>query len=157
LDAFKPPRDRDAWAAILGFVYQVDLTIRRWLDLASDETLELECGEDIDLVSASSGFGDEEKGRRLEQVKHRQEPITLVSPPAVFAIACAVEHRAANPQLKLRFRFTTNARVAKERFSRHPSPGILVWEELRTGGNPGGKSGGKSGGVNPVSVRLFGG
>jgi hypothetical protein len=134
VDAFKPPRDRDAWAAILGFVYQVDLTIRRWLDLAPDEILELECGEDIDLVSASSGFGDAESGRQLEQVKHRQQPISLVSAPVVFSIACAVEHRAANPLVKLRFRFTTNARVAKERFSHYPIPGILVWEGLRTGG-----------------------
>ena len=86
MDAFKPPRDRDAWAAILGFVYQVDLTIRRWLDLASDETLELECGEDIDLVSASSGFGDEEKERWLEQVKHRQKPITLVTAPVLSSL-----------------------------------------------------------------------
>jgi hypothetical protein len=133
LDAFAPPRDRDAWAAILGFVYQVDLTIRRWLGLAPDEALELECGEDIDLVSGSSGFGNGESERRLEQVKHRQEPVTLVSAPAVFAIACVVEHRAANPQLKLQFRFTTNARVGKERFSHYPRPGILVWEEVRTG------------------------
>jgi hypothetical protein len=133
LDVFRPPRDRDAWAVILGFVYQVDLTIRRWLDLAPDEILELECGEDIDRVSASLNAGDGEDSRQLEQVKHRQAPITLVSAPAVFAIACAVEHRAANPHLKLRFRFTTNSRVTRERFSRHPTPGIMVWENLRGG------------------------
>jgi len=134
LDAFNPPRDRDAWAAIRGFVYQVDLTIRRWLDLAPDEALDLECGEDIDLVSAASVFGGNENERLLEQVKHRQEPITLVTGAAVSAIACAVEHRAANPQIRLRFRFTTNARVGKERFSRHSMPAILVWEAIRTNG-----------------------
>ncbi|MGO9597327.1 MAG: hypothetical protein ACLP7Q_04835 [Isosphaeraceae bacterium] len=134
MDAFNPPRGRDAWAAIRGFVYQVDLTIRRWLDLAPDEALDLECGEDIDLVSAASVFGGNENERLLEQVKHRQEPITLVTGAAVCAIACAVEHRAANPQIRLRFRFTTNARVGKERFSRHPMPAIQVWEAIRTNG-----------------------
>ena len=137
LDAFKPPRDRDAWAAIRGFVYQVDLSIRRWLDLAPGEALDLECGEDIDLVSAASVFGDQENDRLLEQVKHRQEPITLVTPQAVFALACAVEHLVANPQIRLRFRFTTNARVGKERFSHHQKPGLVVWEEIRTNGQEG--------------------
>jgi hypothetical protein len=134
LDAFNPPRNRDAWAAIRGFVYQVDLTIRRWLDLAPDEALDLECGEDIDLVSAASVFGGNENERLLEQVRLHQEPITLVTRRAVSAIACAVEHGAANPQIRLRFRYTTNARVGKERFSRHPMPAILVWEAIRTNG-----------------------
>jgi hypothetical protein len=133
LVAFNPPRDRDAWASIRGFVYQVDLTIRRWLDLASEEVLELERGEDIDLVSSSILAGGEESARLLEQVKHREQPVTLLSEPAVLAIACAVEHRKASPQLNLRFRFTTNARVGKERFSQHPRPGIEVWEDIRSG------------------------
>jgi tetratricopeptide (TPR) repeat protein len=133
LDAFNPPRDRDAWAAIRGFVYQVDLTIRRWLNLAADEILELERGEDIDLVSSSFLAGAEESARQLEQVKHREQPITLLSPAAIFAIACALEHRSANLHAKLRFRFTTNARVGKERFSHHPRPCIHVWEDIRSG------------------------
>lgn len=131
--AFNPPRDRDAWASIRGFVYQVDLTIRRWLDLAPEKVLELERGEDIDLVSSSILAEGEESSRLLEQVKHREQPVTLLSEPAVFAIACAIEHREANPQLTLRFRFTTNARVGKERFSQHPQPGIEAWEDIRSG------------------------
>lgn len=46
-------RDRDARAAVRGFVYQVDLTIDRWLHLQADQVLELERGEDIDLVTQS--------------------------------------------------------------------------------------------------------
>jgi hypothetical protein len=42
--------DRDGYATIAGFVLQVDLTLLRWLNLDDSETLELECGEDIDAV-----------------------------------------------------------------------------------------------------------
>ena len=34
-------QDRDAWAAIRGYVYQVDTMILRWLQLQADEALEL--------------------------------------------------------------------------------------------------------------------
>jgi hypothetical protein len=79
LAVFVPPRDRDACAAIRGFVYQVDLTIRRWLDLAPDEVLELKRGEDIDLVCSAILGGSDESSRLLEQVKHRAERVSLRS------------------------------------------------------------------------------
>jgi hypothetical protein len=41
---------RDASDVIAGFVYQIDLTIQRWLELKEDEILELERGEDLDLI-----------------------------------------------------------------------------------------------------------
>ena len=48
------PATRDAWGVIRGFVYRkVDLTILRWLGLVSNQSLELEKGEDIDLISQS--------------------------------------------------------------------------------------------------------
>jgi len=37
-------KNRDASPAIRGFVYQVDLTILRWLDLRTGQALELESG-----------------------------------------------------------------------------------------------------------------
>ena len=37
----------------VGYVYQVDTTILRWLQLQMDEALELACGEDIDLLGPS--------------------------------------------------------------------------------------------------------
>ena len=50
-DTFKLARtNRNAWPAIRGFVYQVDLSILRWLELGDDDALELECGEDIDKI-----------------------------------------------------------------------------------------------------------
>ncbi len=82
---FTTTRLRDAFGTIRGFVYQIDLTIDRWLSLRSSETLELERGEDIDTVVRAMQ-GDEESARLLEQIKYRDRTITLRSPEAVEAI-----------------------------------------------------------------------
>src|SRR5438067_2242221 len=60
-------RDRDAWAAIRGYVYQVDMTILRWLTLGCGEVLELECGEDVDLLAPMIAGGGQSIQRTLEQ------------------------------------------------------------------------------------------
>lgn len=128
-------RSRDAWPAIRGYVYQVDLTIERWLHLEDDEVLELERGEDIDLISRALGTAPDEQGRLLEQVKHRQRAVTLRSPSAQAALANAFIHQTANPGLKLVFRYATNARPGRERgvaFS-DGEAGITEWERLRRG------------------------
>ena len=128
---FVAPRNRDAWSTIRGFVYQADLTIERWLHLEPEQELQLECGEDIDTVSQYIQDGVEE--RLLEQVKHREENVTLKHESALAALANAVEHRRHNSEKRLLFRFTTNAHAGKERLSPFPgnSPGISVWERLR--------------------------
>ncbi|MEG4940748.1 hypothetical protein [Microcoleus sp. F4-D5] len=131
MSAFTPQPNRDASDTIRGYVYQVDLTIERWLSLQPGEFLELECGEDIDLISRSLS-GEEE--RRLEQVKNYNSSVTLWS--AVTAIANFVEHRKNNLQQRLKYIYTTTASVTRER----PSPkmlkkkeGIFVWEQIRQG------------------------
>src|SRR4051812_4157747 len=102
-------RDRDAYAAIRGFVYQVDLTVERWLDLDDGVHLELESGEDIDQVSRQLAGGEpREWDRLLEQVKHRIAPITLTSESVRAALANFHEHHRLNPVPRLRFRFSTN-------------------------------------------------
>jgi hypothetical protein len=128
---FVAPRNRDAWSTIRGFVYQADLTIERWLHLEPEKDLQLECGEDIDTVSQYIQDGAEE--RLLEQVKHREENVTLKHASVLAALANAVEHRQNNPEKRLLFRFTTNAHAGKERLSPFPgnSPGISAWERLR--------------------------
>lgn len=133
MSAFIIARDRDAWATLRGYVYQVDLTIERWLNLTPDQELQLECGEDIDLISRAHQAG-EDGSRLLEQVKHRDSSITLRSDAAVEAIANAVEHRAANPAARLLFRFTTNARAGRERLSPlRGTAAIEAWEQVRGG------------------------
>ena len=129
---FIPPRDRDAYATIRGYVYQVDTTILRWISMLDDEFLVLECGEDIDKVS-NAFFTNEKMDRILEQIKHRKSKLTLRSPECVEAIANFAQHRASNPDLNIRFLFTTTAFIGLER----PSPfkdklaAIEVWESLR--------------------------
>ena len=134
-------RSRDAWPAIRGYVYQVDLTVERWLRLGDDEVLELERGEDIDLVSRALAAAPDEQGRLLEQVKHRERPVTLRSQSARAALANAFTHRGANPGLKLVFRYATNASPGGERGAAFPdgAVGITVWERLRRGEVPDGR------------------
>ena len=74
---------RDASAAIAGYVYQVNVTVQRWLNLGANEHLELEAGEDIDIVRRARADDISEAERDVEQV-HRP-----ARPPA-----CAARKRA---------------------------------------------------------------
>ncbi len=62
-------RDRDAWATIRGYLYQVNVTILRWVTLAENQVLELERGEDIDVIAPAMWKGRAALHRVLEQVK----------------------------------------------------------------------------------------
>lgn len=134
--ALNIPRNRDAHAAIAGYVYQVDLTILRWIELREPELLELEAGEDIDKIGAAIADTTGELLRTLEQVKLRTSAITLRAPGAIEALANAAETRAANPGARIQFRFTTTASIGIERPSPWPErkkqPGISLWEALRS-------------------------
>ena len=116
---FRPPRNRDAAFIIRGYVYQVEVTMLRWVKLGENQILQLECGEDIDTVSRHLN-GDEH--RLLEQVGHRSGSLTLRSGKAVEAVANAVESLRHNPDQDLEFLFTTNASIGKERPSRLRQP-----------------------------------
>jgi len=127
------PKNRDAYAAILGFRYQVDWTIVRCCELPPNAHLELECGEDIDIVAGALSSADSAAERTLEQIKHLGKRLTLRSPECLAALSNCVSHRAANPEIDLRFRFCTNANIGIE----SPSPfvdqraAIEVWSELQ--------------------------
>ena len=68
---------RDASPTIAGFVFQVNVTILRWLELRDVEHLELECGEDIDTVKGVRDDGvdaeacrtDDRTGKRILERK----------------------------------------------------------------------------------------
>ncbi|MEX2376159.1 MAG: hypothetical protein WD942_11350 [Dehalococcoidia bacterium] len=132
---FLTSRDRDAWATIRGYVYQVDSTVDRWLDLLPGQVLELERGEDIDLVSLVAPSEPAEQQRVLEQIKHLETSITLRHGSVIASLANFVEHRTMNPDLDLYFRLSTNARIGRERLS--PLAGrklaLEVWEQVRAG------------------------
>ncbi|HEY4839868.1 MAG TPA: hypothetical protein VIH72_14730 [Candidatus Acidoferrales bacterium] len=121
---------RDAAAAIAGFVYQVDVTILRWLNLQQGELLELERGEDLDTVEVE---GNEPSGLRiLEQVKRRAAPLTLRSEDALTALANYCEHRAVNPGVRLRFKFVTTSYLGNEKNWVLGGSAIEFWQSLRT-------------------------
>jgi hypothetical protein len=76
-NVFREISDRDAWSSIRGYVYQVDHTISRWLDIKPQERIELERGEDYDMINLDSQGG--EVLRQLVQIKHREDNLTLNS------------------------------------------------------------------------------
>jgi hypothetical protein len=125
--------DRDAYATIAGFVLQVDLTVLRWLNLDDSELLELECGEDIDLVGTDIRSSISVGTRLFEQVKRHQANITLRSQAALEALANFAGHRAENPEWRLRFRLLTTAKIGREQQWQGDIEGIRMWEALRTG------------------------
>ncbi len=126
--SFRVLRDRDASPTIRGFVYQVDITLERWLRLQPGQTLVLECGEDIDVLGR-----EESPQRLLEQIKHRErQHLTLTSDEARSALANAYEHFTANSHLDLLVRYTTNCEVGRERAIPAGSPsGIVLWNQIR--------------------------
>lgn len=129
---FQPFKKRDASASIRGFVYQVEMTILRWLELVPGQLLELERGEDIDIVSCQGS--NVPAARILEQVKLHKGNVTLKSPQATYALACFYAHsRSGEAGAELRFRYVTNSEPGLERPSFCPDgiPGIRVWEMLR--------------------------
>lgn len=123
---------RDAWSAIRGFYYQIQLTVVRWLELGQHAVLYCECGEDIDHVSAA--LMDEStasESRLLEQIKTRRQ-LTLRSPEALAALTHFRVAVLSNPGLLLSFRFTTTALPGTERRPRFPTgSGINAWVAAR--------------------------
>lgn len=132
---FTPGRDQDASATIRGFVYQVELTILRWLGLGANQVLQLERGEDIDHITRAASANPAESARLLEQVKDVQRSLTLHAPGAVIAIGSFCAHRRANAGRDVRFRYTTTAPVGREKLSPLPKgvTGIAAWGQLRQG------------------------
>ncbi|WP_372947704.1 hypothetical protein [Mariniphaga sp.] len=113
MDVFKEIKNRDAWSVIRGFVYQVDTTILRWLSLVDNELLELEKGEDIDIITRD--IESNELTRELEQVKYRDTKITLNNDLSIELLFNFFLHRNNNPEHKLYFKFVTNTNYGIER------------------------------------------
>lgn len=127
--AFTPQPGRGAQPAIDGYVYQVVATVLAWLNLAEGQRLELEAGEDFDLVERESASEGADAARTVQQVHKRSRTITLRSPKTVSAIANFCAHRKINSDAVLRFRFLTTAKPGREKAWR--IPGIVTWESLR--------------------------
>ena len=153
---FVPLQNRDAWATIRGYVYQVDVTVQRWLELRAGEELQLECGEDIDIVQSIFLNPDNAQTRVLEQVKQREKSVTLKSSHALHAVVSFLEHKANNPTLGIKFRYLTNSRIGREYNSPMPDgePAIKVWEKIRKGSIPQERLGPALSGIRTVLSRA---
>jgi hypothetical protein len=127
--AFTPQPGRDAQPAIDGYVYQVVATVLAWLNLAEGQHLELEAGEDFDLVEREAASVAADASRTVQQVHRRSRTITLRSPKTVQAIANFCAHRKTNRDAVLKFRFLTTAKPGREKGWR--VPGIVTWEDIR--------------------------
>lgn len=132
-EEFQSDPNRDAWKAIKGFLYQIQITVLRWLDLDDNSILYCECGEDIYHVSnllEAPGFSE---SRLLEQIKARDR-ITLRSSESLAALTRYRGSVVANPTAPLLFRFTTTALPGKERGFAFPrGGGINAWTAARVG------------------------
>ena len=107
---------RDAYRTIAGFVFQVNSTIFHWLNLEPGTFLELESGEDIDIVRAEANDPDENIERMLIQLKQLSDgSLTLRNRDALKSVANFCGHREANPTWKLAFRFITTLPVGEEK------------------------------------------
>ena len=127
---FKEIKNRDAWSTIRGFVYQVDSTIVRWLKLEDNEILELEKGEDIDIITRD--LEQNEISRELEQIKYRESSISLNQEITLEILFNFFIHKSSNTSHKLLFRFVTNTGYTTERpaLFLNGKKGIEAWIEL---------------------------
>lgn len=122
----------DAFATIAGFVFQVNVTIQHWLKLGAGEYLELEAGEDIDLVRQEpddTGLDPEWLAIQLKQLSGTS--LTLKNPKALEAVANFCYHRQTYPEWNIRFRFMTTLAIGKEQAWAQTGTAILTWEDIR--------------------------
>ena len=127
---------RDAWAAIRGFLYQVRSTILRWLDLDQQTLLLCEYGEDIAHLRrvVDPTTKAELHEHLLEQIKHSEKHVTLRTLQVLEALANFYQAKVANPTLRLRLRYTTNATPGQEQGVNFPQglSGIEACRRIRT-------------------------
>jgi hypothetical protein len=127
----------DAYATIAGFVYQVNVTIQHWLKLGPGEHLELEAGEDIDIVRHEAGESETDPEWLTIQLKQLSgSPLTLRNPKALEAVANFCCHRRTYPDWNIKFRFMTTLGIGKEQAWRPPGSAILAWEDIRRDQGP---------------------
>jgi hypothetical protein len=125
---------RDAWKAIRGFYYQVELTVIRWLELQTDTILHCECGEDIDHIKQLLDTDEVMPPRLLEQIKTRDK-ITLTRHEAFTALSRFHDAVVKNPSLHILYRFSTTATPGREQGRQFPRglSGIAAWNSIRKG------------------------
>lgn len=133
---FNYNENRDAWATIRGYVYQVNLSIQRWISLPENNILYLESGEDMDEVIVTMNNSNEQDiERNLKQIKHKQSNLTLNDSSLKEALMNFLEHKITNRHHNLTFSFLTNAVITEEKTAivirnGKKYPALKVWKDI---------------------------
>jgi hypothetical protein len=115
---------RQAVSTLKGYAYQVWRTLLAWVTLPPETVLHIEGAEDFDVLRGEEGV--------TVQVKDLERNVTLASEDVVEAIIHFWEHRHANPETQLQFRFiTTAARGAERGASFGTEKGLDYWDRCR--------------------------
>ena len=112
---------RQAHAQLKGYRYQIWHSVDAWLDLADDDILYLEGAEDFDILSDNTVTAT--------QIKHTQRNITLKSQEVYDAINNFCELQTNNSDRRVKYRFLTTSKIAKEQGNPFGTdkPGIELW------------------------------
>lgn len=127
----QPDLERQATASIRGYGYQCYQTIKAWLHCGLNDEIRCEFAEDIDVVRRDMSGSISEA--ELNQVKHRQENVTLHSQAAVEVINNFFRHKYANTTLLVKIRLWTISDRGKERDVnwKFAPCGIDLWDRLK--------------------------
>jgi len=127
--------NRDAWATIKGFAYQIEVTIWDWLSLKDNQHLLLENGEDIDIITSNAHDSE----ALFEQVKDYEKSLTLNSESGKEALVNFYDHiiNHSKQQNNVKFKFITTQKVGKEKgFTSKvfPKYGVIqIWDTWQKG------------------------
>lgn len=118
---------RQAKAALRGYIYQIVRSIDIWLDLEDREELVLEGAEDFDRISDEQAV--------VGQVRETRGSgnITLRTAGVIDAINDFWTHRSRNPGFNIRYRYLTTSGIGMER-GRPFGPargGLHIWSRIR--------------------------
>ncbi|MBH8560414.1 hypothetical protein [Hymenobacter negativus] len=118
-------------------MYQLDITLLRWIALKDNQVLQLERGEDVDIVTNANNSSAQELSRELEQVKYRESKVSLNQEFALEMLHNFFQHLSNNSGQDLLFRYVTNAAYTLERpaLALNGSSGIEVWKVIATDKN----------------------
>jgi tetratricopeptide (TPR) repeat protein len=117
--------ERQAVAAIAGFLYQIWQSVFSWITLEPSEVLYLEGAEDFDIIAPDQSIA--------VQVRHTSAPITLGTAKTITAIGQFWKLREMNPGKKMSFRYLTTSEPGVESGAPFGQgvPGMDVWEQCK--------------------------
>ncbi len=119
---------RQAHTAFAGFIYQIQQTILRWLDLKDDEALFLEGVEDCDIVSS------QDQQAQLFQFKARTDTVSLGRAEIIETLNNFWTSVTDNPDFRCELRYVTTSPVVAEQRAPFGSgiSGIERWPQAQT-------------------------